>query len=486
MNLDCSPLLFAIVLLFGSGLSDRSPDFEAKILPIFQRHCLDCHGTGERQGELNLETLAGVRLGGHSGSPLLAEDLAQSELYLRVTSTTPGYRMPKTGEPLSAEELKTLAAWIQTTPATAIANEAEPASSDLAEPNDLEPEASMFPWLDALTPRQRYQAIGVSVAIILLLLYLVVRGIQTRNKMRRQETREEHQSRSRFGWLLSVLTGVMLCIAVAGFVYYYLLASQLSKQVEKLTASVAKLQPEAEVAKPIGLKNLPLPPDPMHPARLGGRYYRGNDERDPALFNGGFYRTATIDLQLSDAEGTSMQWADETSGELFVEIIIERAPEATRELFTERVREAVSLQHYNVANKIDGEVSQFEIVKEQQRWRARIALPKKQLLNDGRTEGMIYMMYGVDHAVKSATGAPTPRPHFGIRYEVELDQGRISQASTLWMGSMYTLGGRVLVPSKDQVLLDRWFDWRPIPVIEGEGSSDPELLGLPEHSQGRD
>ena len=91
------------------------------------------------------------------------------------------------------------------------------------------------------------------------------------------------------------------------------------------------------------------------------------------------------------------------------------------------------------------------------------------------------MMYGVDHTVSSATGSASPRPHFGIRYEIDLDQGKIAKPSTLWMGSMYTLGGRVMVPDKNRVLLDRWFDWRPIPVIEGEGSSDPKLLGLPEH-----
>ena len=320
----------------------------------------------------------------------------------------------------------------------------------------------------------------MSIAIVLLLLYLVVRAIQTRNKKRRLGDQTQ-SARSPYGWLLSGFVGVMLCVALIGFGYYYFLADRLSQQVADLEASVAKLQPKAVVPKPISLQNLLLPPYPMHPKRLGGRYYRGNDERDPALFNGGFYRTATIDLQLTDGDGRPIQWEDETSGDLFVEITIERAPEATRELFTERVRNAVSLQHFNLASQIDGDESKLEVEEVEQRWRAVIALPKEQLLKDGRTEGMIYMMHGVDHAVKSAAGAATPRPHFGIQYEVELTQGKIAPTSTLWMGSLYTLGGRVLVPNQQQVLLDRWFDWRPIPVIEGEGSNDPELLGLPEH-----
>ena len=490
--MSCSSILVTFALVFWSGLAEPLTDFETEILPIFQRHCLECHGNGNREGELNLESLAGVRLGGHSGSPLLAGKLEQSELYLRITSTTAGYRMPKKGEPLSAAEVKTLAAWIQTTPPTTSTVQAKATpngNADAVSVNDstqgkLPNEPSIFPGLDALTPSQRYQAIGVSIAIALLLLYLVIRAVQVRNKKQRENAgREQDQLSNSFGWAARVFVGAILCIALAGFGYYYLVASRLSQQVADLTASVARLQPKKTVSEPIGIQHLPLPPYPMHPPRLGGRYYRGNDERDPSLFNGGFYRTATIDLQLIDAENNQVQWEDEVSGDLFIEITIDRAPQATRELFTDRVREAVSLQHFNLEKEIDGNESQFDVVEAEQQWRAKIALPKINSWEDGRTAGMIYMMYGVDHAVKSATGKPTPRPHFGIRYEVEILQGKIAQSSTLWMGSMYTLGGRVMVPDDNRVLLDRWFDWRPIPTIEGEGSSDPELLGVPEHLQ---
>ena len=482
-------------MVVGSGLADPAPDFNTEILPIFQRHCFECHGNGKRQGELNLQTLAGVRLGGHSGSPLLADELNQSELYLRVTSTTDGYRMPKSGEPLSADELEILTAWIRATPPTEADDRSQTDSAassalisgDKSGQNESSQPESGFPWLDALTPGQRYQAIGVSIAIVLLLLYLVVRAVQTRNKkLRETPSGVEVKGSSLLGWALRVFVGAILCVAVVGFGYYYFVADQLSQQVEDLTATVARLQPKKAPAKPIGPQHLPLPPSPMHPQRLGGRYYRGNDERDSALYNGGFYRTATIDLRLIDAMEDPVKWGDAVSGELSIEITIDRAPQATRELFTDRVREAVSLQHYNLPNQVDGDESTFGVVEAEQRWQAKIALPKTDSWKNGRTAGMIYMMYGVDHAVKTKAGSSSPRPHFGIRYEINVVHGEISQASTLWMGSMYTLGGRVLVPSKEQVLLDRWFDWRPIPVIEGEGSSDPKLLGLPEHTRSSD
>jgi hypothetical protein len=43
------------------------------------------------------------------------------------------------------------------------------------------------------------------------------------------------------------------------------------------------------------------------------------------------------------------------------------------------------------------------------------------------------------------------------------------------MGSVYNLKGRVLLPSQKDILLDRWFDFRPIPEIpESEPESELE------------
>jgi len=432
---------------------------------------LECHGNGNREGDLDLQTLAGVRVGGHSGSPLLAEQLEQSELYLRVTSTSDGYRMPKRGEPLSPEELKTLGDWIQAT---------EPTGEIQSPPNDpgIEAPVGPLPWLAGLTASQQYQVIGILVAILLLLVYLAVRGVQTRNKKLRENPGREQASVGMVVWVFRLLLAGMFCAAVVGCGYYYVLSAELRQQVETLQSQVSHAgTKKSDITKPIGPDYLPQPPSPMHPLRLGGRYYRGNDERDPSLFNGGFYRTATIDLKLVGADGSLLEWGDESTEQQFVEIVIERANEATKELFSERVREGVTLLHVDPMSGGGGVEYKFEADEPEQRWRAVVPLAK-----GNRNEGMIYMMYGVDYAAKASGGDPLPRPHFGIRYEVNVVEGRIAGTSSLWMGSMYTLGGRVMVPKEGQVLLDRWFDWREIPAIQGKGSSDPKLLGLPEHT----
>ena len=214
----------------------------------------------------------------------------------------------------------------------------------------------------------------------------------------------------------------------------------------------------------------------MHPPRLGGQYYRGNDERSDRLFNNGFYRTATIDLHLVDSSGNRIKWGDSADDDLSIEIKIQRAPNTTGELFSERVWKSVSLQHFCQSTPGPMKEFKFDVVKKDELWSATIPLPKTDKSEMQNLRGIVYLMYGVQPSSEKL-----PRPHFAMRYDLQSGSGKISEDSVLWMGSLYTLGNRVMVPDDDRILLDRWFDWRPIPVVEGEGSKDRKLLGVEEH-----
>ena len=67
-----------------------------------------------------------------------------------------------------------------------------------------------------------------------------------------------------------------------------------------------------------------------------------------------------------------------------------------------------------------------------------------------------------------------------IVFDIQVADGKLSDQSKLWMGSLYDLLGRVMIPRGDKFLLDRWLAYRPIPEIIGPPSNDPELIGLPE------
>lgn len=107
-------VLMGIALALGQGAGMAAPvDFDHQIKPLFDAHCADCHEGTMRKGGLSLSTRADVLLGGDSGKPaVLAGDPDQSPLILRVTATDPVKRMPLKGEPLPAEAIDALRAWI--------------------------------------------------------------------------------------------------------------------------------------------------------------------------------------------------------------------------------------------------------------------------------------------------------------------------------------------------------------------------------------
>ena len=89
-------------------------DYTAQVLPIFERACFECHGpTGKSRGGLRLHEREPLFEGDEGFWIILPEDSAGSYL-MELINLPPGDPdiMPKDGEPLSPEEIKLLADWI--------------------------------------------------------------------------------------------------------------------------------------------------------------------------------------------------------------------------------------------------------------------------------------------------------------------------------------------------------------------------------------
>ncbi len=85
-------------------------DFRTDIQPMFQQHCIECHGPSQQMGGMRLDrrsSAMGIR-GGTTIGPGNAEG---SRLYLRLAGTKVGQRMPPTG-PLSPEQINVIKTWI--------------------------------------------------------------------------------------------------------------------------------------------------------------------------------------------------------------------------------------------------------------------------------------------------------------------------------------------------------------------------------------
>lgn len=424
--------------------------------------------------------------GGHTGNALLTTDLSDSELYLRITSTSDGYRMPKQGEPLAAKDVGKVARWIQQVSAQQISAQqistqkvtdsfASTAATDgvtiVAATSAYESETSNAELVLGMQPMQLAMLAASLITILVLVAWLTSRFVR-KQLAGRSFSQSSLRSGSAFALLIGLGSGIL--VVFTGYLYWrteVLTNENVALRAKVRTASVT-MPPVIEVNE----SNLPLPPYPMHPPRLGGQYYRGNDERNDDLFNGGFYRTATIDLHLVNSNGDELNWGDRPSEDVAVEIAISRAPNATRELFSHRVLDSLSVEHFCQTNPELNRKFKLDIVEKEEVWKVKVPLPKTDKWQEQKSEGMIYLMYG-----KQPGQEQLPRPHFAVRYDLELAKGAVSEASVLWMGSMYTLGGRVLVPDEKKILLDRWFDWRPIPVIEGKAATDSKLLGTEEH-----
>ena len=111
----------AIAIFTFFGVSSFLPElsaqeklsFEKSIQPLFRVRCAECHDERKQKSGYRLDIRSSALRGGDSGKPaIVPKKSAQSDLLRRVRSGDEAERMPPKGNPLSAEEIKLLTAWI--------------------------------------------------------------------------------------------------------------------------------------------------------------------------------------------------------------------------------------------------------------------------------------------------------------------------------------------------------------------------------------
>ncbi len=98
-----------LVTLSSARAADESW-FRKQVAPIFEQHCLRCHGKKSQRGGLSLATAADMQAGGDSGPVVVAGKPGESFLLSMVSGEKP--KMPKKAKPLTAEQVAVLAKWI--------------------------------------------------------------------------------------------------------------------------------------------------------------------------------------------------------------------------------------------------------------------------------------------------------------------------------------------------------------------------------------
>jgi mono/diheme cytochrome c family protein len=102
---------------FGLGKSaPAAPDsfFALRVAPLFEKHCIGCHGATRQKSELRLDSFAAAMRGGKHGAVIRAGKDGESELIARIMlPQTDEKAMPPQGkEPLSPDDTTVVRLWV--------------------------------------------------------------------------------------------------------------------------------------------------------------------------------------------------------------------------------------------------------------------------------------------------------------------------------------------------------------------------------------
>lgn len=100
-----------------AGVASAEPgpdiDFSRDVQPVFQQHCVKCHGGVKREGGLSLLAPHDAFRPAESGATAVVSRRPEaSELVRRITAADPDERMPAEGPALSAAQIEMLRRWI--------------------------------------------------------------------------------------------------------------------------------------------------------------------------------------------------------------------------------------------------------------------------------------------------------------------------------------------------------------------------------------
>ncbi len=125
--------LFLAAAFSAHALAAEVPDYAAKIAPLFQEHCIDCHSNDDPDGKFTLETFEGLMKGGKTSKAIEPKN-AQDSLLVKFLEGRSGkegknkFMPPGKNEHLKPEAIALIRQWI---------NAGAPAPNEDSKPVDV-------------------------------------------------------------------------------------------------------------------------------------------------------------------------------------------------------------------------------------------------------------------------------------------------------------------------------------------------------------
>jgi mono/diheme cytochrome c family protein len=105
--------MFRLFLALTAATSALAVDFVREVQPIFEAKCIKCHGAEKQKSGYRLDVKEVALRGGDEHAPnIVPGKSAESPLIKFAAGLDADMKMPPKGEPLSAEEIGVLRAWI--------------------------------------------------------------------------------------------------------------------------------------------------------------------------------------------------------------------------------------------------------------------------------------------------------------------------------------------------------------------------------------
>jgi hypothetical protein len=451
----CSSLLLKgvavlfFLALFSSGLLASGVDFKRDIRPIFAEHCIRCHGPNKQDNNLRLDTKELAAMGGETGGMILGGPLADNEILKRITSSDPDFRMPPK-HALAPEKIATLRSWIAAgSPWPDTIEEEVPSSPDSSSHWDS-PAWFSYAFVRPLWPL----LLAAQIALLVL------------ERMKRAAARGTASDLTK-KLARCPRSAVLALIAILLLGQSYRASFDLKHRYDVAREQLSTPPPHQSHHV---FGDPPRPFREPGPPKLGGIWYRGNDERNPALFNGGYYQTCTFRLDLIDANAQPLLHGDKLPPNgLAVRLIIERAPNATPRLFTEKIFERMTATARYRDHLPDSAAYPFQIVESGEKWETVIPISPA--------------AYNLEQAFYVGK---LSSPHYVILCRVQDLDGHIGPESDLWLGSLF-LPNKFVIPQNPSLLpQEQWFSGAPLPIITEQTTQDPDLLGITDHLKDTD
>jgi YHS domain-containing protein len=278
----------------------------------------------------------------------------------------------------------------------------------------------------------------------------------------------------RFAWLAIVLAVLDGCY-LAYLANHRMIANEKNnRELESLKRTTEEESLKTEIHYSTFI-NYGFPPRPEARKRanaLSAVYYRGNDERLEAMFNGGQYLTVTFHLQLETEDGTPIQYGQSLEGKSpYLKVRFERAADTSSGYYQSEYMQRMYLtmiadpflgRDEPVADRqpwietVEGSVweARFPIPPGDQfprEWKERETAP----FAENSYRGVVYLCEERKEKNKVQGG----RYHYGVEYLLRIEDGKVTPDSNLFMGSTYN--GTNFV--KYRITDDQWLSLEPIP-----------------------